>query len=151
MSDNHFAERPKLGKAIIVIPCAMPSLNQQLRMHHYARMRLKKECVKAVGDALKVSGYLVMEMIRPSRRKVTIISYRKRLLDEDNNVGSTKPLLDAVKDMGLIWDDSPKFCELVTRQEKAGEVKTEIQIEVISKPSALQSDDAICGADKEEK
>ena len=103
-----------------------------------------------MGDALKVSGYLVTEMIRPSRRRVTIISYRKRLLDEDNNVGSTKPLLDAVKDMGLIWDDSPKFCELVTRQEKAGKVMTEIQIEVINKPSDLQSRDASRGAGKEQ-
>jgi len=97
LTDNHFADRPHLGKAIIVIPYVMPSLNKQLRMHHYARMRLKKECVKAVGDALKASGYLVTEMIRPSRRKVTIISYRKRLLDDDNNTGATKPLLDAVK------------------------------------------------------
>ena len=128
---NHFAERPKIGKAIIVIPYAMPSLNKQLRMHWYARARVKKQCVKAVDDALKVSGYKVTEMIKPSRRRVTIISYRKRLLDEDNNVGSTKPLLDAVKDMGLIWDDSPKFCELVTRQEKAKDVRTEIRIEVM--------------------
>ena len=62
---------------------------------------------------------------------VTIISYRKRLLDEDNNVGSTKPLLDAVKDMGLVWDDSPKFCALATRQERAKDVRTEIRIEVM--------------------
>ena len=131
MTDNHSARKPAIGKAVIVIPSVMPSLNQQLRMHHYARMRLKKKCVKDVDDALKASGYKVTEMIYPSRRMVTIISYRKRLLDEDNNVGSTKPLLDAVKDMGLIWDDSPKFCELVTRQEKAKDVRTEIRIEVI--------------------
>jgi len=131
LTDNHSARKPAIGKAVIVIPSVMPSLNQQLRMHHYARMRLKKKCAKDVDDALKASGYKVTEMIYPSRRMVTIISYRKRLLDEDNNVGSTKPLLDAVKDMGLIWDDSPKFCELVTRQEKAKDVRTEIRIEVI--------------------
>ena len=131
MTDNHFARKPAIGKAVIVIPSVMPSLNQQLRMHHYARMRLKKKCAKDVDDALKASGYKVTEMIYPSRRMVTIISYRKRLLDDDNNTGATKPLLDAVKDMGLVWDDSPKFCALVTRQEKAKDVRTEIRIEVM--------------------
>ena len=131
LTDNHSARKPAIGKAVIVIPSVMPSLNQQLRMHWADRMRLKDKCAEDIDNALKASGYKVTEMIRPSRRKVTIISYRKRLLDEDNNVGATKPLLDAVKDMGLIWDDSPKFCDLVTRQEKAGDVRTEIQIEVM--------------------
>ena len=50
------------------------------------------------------------------RFKLTIISYRKRLLDYDNLVGGCKQLLDACSEEKLIWDDAPKYLDLKVEQ-----------------------------------
>ena len=47
---------------------------------------------------------------------LTIISYRKKLLDYDNLIGGCKQLLDACSDEKLIWDDAPKYLDLKVEQ-----------------------------------
>ena len=44
----------------------------------------------------------------PGKQRVTIHQWRKRLLDEDNLTGSLKPVLDALVNVGILQDDSPK-------------------------------------------
>ena len=50
-------------------------------------------------------------------KKVKIISYRKRKCDKDNFEGGLKLLIDALKYIGLIFDDSPKWLKLEAQQQ----------------------------------
>lgn len=63
------------------------------------------------------------------KRKVTIVSYRKRLLDYGNLVGGAKPILDALKKLGWIVDDSPAWVIEEYKQFAVGQEFTEIFIE----------------------
>lgn len=61
-------------------------------------------------------GYFVKYKVG-DKKKVKIISYRKRKIDPENCTGGFKPLLDALVYNGLILDDSPKYIELETEQK----------------------------------
>lgn len=52
------------------------------------------------------------------RVALKITSVRHRYLDYDNLVGGCKGLVDALKRMGAIIDDSPKHVEMSFAQEK---------------------------------
>lgn len=65
----------------------------------------------------------------PSLYKVSVISFRKRLIDPDNLIA--KYHIDAIRYEGLIPDDSAKHIVLEVRQEKVFESnaeRTEIEI-----------------------
>lgn len=47
---------------------------------------------------------------------VRIVRYGANLLDEDNLRGGMKPVIDALKAVGLIVDDSPRHITLITDQ-----------------------------------
>lgn len=68
--------------------------------------------------------------------KVHITSFRTKLLDKDNLVGGCKPILDALRNQGLIKDDSPEWVEVDYQQVKVNggsQTKTVIQLEPIIK------------------
>jgi len=67
------------------------------------------------------------------KRKVTFISYRKRLMDKGNLIGGMKQLLDALEKLGLIFFDSPAYLEDRYFQFKGKPERTEIIIEKIQK------------------
>ena len=70
------------------------------------------------------------EKENPSLYKVSVISFRKRLIDPDNLIA--KYHIDAIRYEGLIPDDSAKHIVLEVRQEKVhtkGIERTEITIE----------------------
>lgn len=50
--------------------------------------------------------------------KLKITSYRTRLLDHDNLVGGCKGILDAMKRLGIIIDDTPDLIEVEYEQMK---------------------------------
>jgi len=85
------------------IPMVVPSLNTLLRTHWAARKRLQKQwllVMKANANAQRVAGVF---------KNVRIHAFRKRKLDHDNFVGGCKEvLIDNLKELGLIKDDSPK-------------------------------------------
>lgn len=66
--------------------------------------------------------------------KLTIFRYGSRLLDNDNLIGGCKPLIDALKEKGLIRDDSPGWIDLHILQTKVkrGEEETIVTIEEIA-------------------
>ena len=123
------ARRIERGKALIVIPSITPSNNELIRMHHFARGRLKDNLIKQLAVAINNSGLQVTQMTAPGKRAVKITSYRKGVLDKDNLVGGMKVLIDAIKDIGLLWDDSPEHMVLIPRQHKDKKTRTEIYIE----------------------
>jgi len=49
-------------------------------------------------------------------------------MDRDNIWASHKQLIDALKELGLIWDDSEKYIDLRVFQLEHPEQKTEIFI-----------------------
>ena len=63
------------------------------------------------------------------RRRVVITQYRKRLLDKDNLYTSVKRLVDAMRDLQFIKQDSERWVDLKALQEKSAEERTTILIE----------------------
>lgn len=59
------------------------------------------------------------------RRRITITSRRRKLVDQDNLY--VKDCVDALKGI-FIEDDSPAHIELVVKQEKVGSVSQEATI-----------------------
>jgi Holliday junction resolvase RusA-like endonuclease len=76
------------------------------------------------GIYVKLPGH-----VGPKRRRVEIVSFRARYLDKDNLYGGAKVLVDAIRDIGMIVNDSPKWIDLKVRQrlDRANQ-RTEIKI-----------------------
>ena len=65
------------------------------------------------------------------RALISIVMFRVRLLDPDNAVGSTKPLIDCLRTCGLISGDSEKEIRLQVTQTRVrhfSEQRTELKI-----------------------
>jgi Holliday junction resolvase RusA-like endonuclease len=109
------------------------STNQLERMHWAVKKRLRSqlqwELTAALADVGRKLPPLLYGKAAPKRR-VTITAYRPRRLDQDNATGGCKVLLDAMRDIGLIRNDSPKWLELVVNQAiEKRDCRTEILIE----------------------
>ena len=65
-----------------------------------------------------ILGYVMGSPQTPCevKRVVKILSIRKRLIDEDNLRMGCKCVVDAVKRLGWLKDDSPKWVEITVRQ-----------------------------------
>jgi hypothetical protein len=97
-----------------------------LRMHWAKRAKYNEAWAWRIRGAM---GWPAVFDQAPDMARVTIVQFRKRLLDEDNLWASCKCLLDGLVDWELIADDSPDHIELTVRQEVAKETHTEIEIE----------------------
>jgi hypothetical protein len=99
------------------------------RMHWTRRRKYNLMWFQEV--ALALHGYLVRD--RPERKcRLTITLHRRRLLDHDNAVASCKPVIDACRKCGLIYQDSPKWIDLQVLQVRDLEERTEIIVAEIS-------------------
>lgn len=120
---------------LLVLPVILPSLNKQLRSHWAVRKRLKDN---AAWHLRAVMGRKSIEhRDRFANVRITVYSNapklaggRARMLDTDNLIGGQKPLVDAMKQAGLLKDDSPKWAaiEYVECRDKVESVRTEIEI-----------------------
>lgn len=114
---------------IIQIPLEVPSQNVTDRMHFMARHRLKKQWTLRVGLA---AGVLHPEGF-PCKMAVTIHSYRtRRITDHANLVGGCKMVIDAIRDSGLIVDDSDKWMVATYKQDLASKSPTRKPLTVIT-------------------
>lgn len=111
----------------IDIPVPTPSLNQLQRMHFHALRKLR--------DRFTVICRAHVTMLNRARpyqnRRVTIERRGVRLLDYDNLVGGCKPLVDALCRSGLLWNDSPKYCQITYRQTKVTAAQTRTIVNVV--------------------
>ena len=55
----------------------------------------------------------------PWKAQVVVLVYRKRLQDPDNQVASVKPLVDALRARGWLYDDSAEHVELTVWEQKS--------------------------------
>jgi hypothetical protein len=97
------------------------SPNDRERLHWTDRRKANRKWRSDIMAALD----------RDQFQKVRIILHRRRLLDDDNAVGSLKPVIDGLRDSGLIYDDSKRWILLTSEQVKDSDDYTEIDIEEV--------------------
>ena len=115
----------------VTIKTLTPSLNKLLRMHWAERKKQKDDLAWEVYAELEKRnpGYEVM--LIPQKARLEITSYRKSFLDKDNFIGGLKQLVDVIKELRLIYDDSPEYITLKAEQrieKKRKKQRTEISI-----------------------
>lgn len=121
----------------IIVPIIPPSLNVLKRkyrnVHAYANLRKVWEAgiFLSTGSALKSSA--IRAMVKTSKKlKVTIVIQHHGQYDKDNLYGSAKVVLDAMKNIGFLIDDSNDHIDLVVsqvRQIYGGSASTQITLE----------------------
>lgn len=111
---------------IVEIPMATPSLNNLLRMHYQVKRRLRLQYERI----LRCNSRRFHHAKPNEHKRVTIERFGVRHIDQDNFVGGAKPLLDAICNVGLIWDDSPKCVSVSYVQHKSSpkQVRTRVTI-----------------------
>ena len=66
----------------------------------------------------ELRGYQYQAPKKRCRMALTITRHGPRFLDRDNMIGGCKSLIDAIRKVGLIVDDSPKWLDVTFLQEK---------------------------------
>lgn len=105
---------PRFTPALLSVrlPTLTPSGNTTLRQHWAHRQRDRKTWTVQLLHALGVNKHWEHRLTTPARRRVRITRYARRSLDADNLAAGCKQLVDALRDVRLIWDDSPAFADL---------------------------------------
>src|SRR3990167_4253756 len=107
------------------VAAAAPSPNELRRRYRHwaAYKRLREDWEQRLFLAVpgrQRRAWLRMVVEKRPRVRVEVTVFRKRPLDPDNLTGSLKPVLDGMKNLGLIVDDSKEWIELgPTKQERA--------------------------------
>ena len=120
----------KITELHLIMPRLTPSLNKLIRMHWRERQKLQQTWDWEVKAAMRET-YQEITFDQP-KRKVRVISYRKRISDEDNFIGGLKPLIDSLVSNHLLVDDSNKFMILEPRPSQERDLKNQ-RTEVIIK------------------
>lgn len=116
-----------------------PTTNELERMHWAVKKRLRTSLGLELRIAqLQWSPATSAEIMEPTapgcpptkRRRVRFTVYwRTRRVDPDNLAGGLKPVLDAMRDVGLIKNDSPRWLDMPAPQQYLAR-KTEPRIEI---------------------
>jgi hypothetical protein len=110
----------------LTIPRVPLSPNKLLGKHWSAKAKEKLTWMQELG----IAGPYCWEPPAKCKMRVTITIYNARQYDRDNAWGACKPILDAMKALGLIVDDRASYCELEVRQEKSTRKDKRTVIEV---------------------
>lgn len=116
------------------IPRELVSPNKWNGRHWRVKHRISQDWEKDIYHltlsslgARTLTDCLAFELLRkgerqPTRKRVTFTretpSGRNFIRDDDNLRFSCKPALDALKRIGLIWNDSRKWIELPTPEQR---------------------------------
>ncbi len=109
------------------IPRVPLSPNKLLGKHWSAKAKEKKLWENEIWYACGASSW---SPALGRKTRVTITLYNARQYDRDNAWGACKPILDAMKALGLIVDDRAEFCDLKVRQERSSRKEKKTVIEV---------------------
>ena len=110
----------KYGKGAVV-----KSVNVMMRQHWSHTSKALKRWRLFVGNEMRANH--IKKVPESSKYRLTIISYRSRLLDEDNLFASHKWVIDSLRKEKFIWDDDPKHMSLRVHQYKANKASGEKQ------------------------
>ena len=108
------ASKKFIQSDILTIPQKVESRNVLDRKQWAVKRRNKQIWAVFVKNQMRLKKIRECEI--GEKFELTIISYRKKLLDYDNLVGGVKQLLDACSEEKLIWDDAPKYLNLKVEQ-----------------------------------
>lgn len=94
----------------LVLPFVTPSLNEWLNWHHLRRHRWGLRAERALVASLRLQG-LPVDLECNERRAVLVERFGRpgHVLDDDNLRGGCKGLVDALRRLGLVHDDSPRW------------------------------------------
>jgi len=107
----------------ITIPGLSPSRNETdkwtAKRQFWRKKELKETYKWQIFADLNSRGIDLenIQVTAPVKRKVIFTSFRSRRLDSDNLSGGLKYLRDTLKDVRLIYDDSPRWLKAEYRQE----------------------------------
>ena len=94
----------------IILPLVTPSNNELLRMHWTEQRKIKESYA---WELVAVGAHdLKYKVKNREKRIVRFMSFRLGMLDMGNLAGGFKPLEDALVDMDLLVDDSPKYADI---------------------------------------
>jgi len=107
---------------IIEIPRSAPSANQLRRKYRnsFAYKRLQETWQTIERFVLK----------EKPKMRVLIQLTKPRLYDLDNFVGGCKPIIDSLKRLGLIHNDSPHWLDLQVEQIQRSKMRAFTRIEI---------------------
>jgi hypothetical protein len=119
----------------ILIPGMVPPSPNELRRKYrspFAYRRLRDTWQQAIVGLTGPSDRTMLRNYgQKSRMTVQLTIHNARRYDEDNLHGCQKPVLDALKNLGYIRDDSPKWLALlgpIFSPSKRKDKRTEIEI-----------------------
>jgi len=102
---------------IIHVPLVPPSPNVLRRKywhpHAYRRLRMQWENDLFYGTSCARHRQQIIEWAKAGKMCVQIIVKHTRSFDADNLAGCQKPILDALKNIGFLKDDSAESLELL--------------------------------------
>ena len=101
-------------KLEIEIPETILSRNRLDTMHWSKRYRYSQK-----WEALIWRAFNCKPPRARGKVKLKITSLRPGILDHDNLVGGCKGIIDAMKRLGMLIDDTPSFVEVEYQQRKA--------------------------------
>ncbi|MDP3767457.1 MAG: hypothetical protein Q8S13_05540 [Dehalococcoidia bacterium] len=110
--------------AVLTVRAATPSGNKTLRQHWAARSRARALWQTLAGSAVAEAHWQSGAIRKAERhRRLSFLRVGNRTLDADNATAGIKMLLDALKTLGVVRDDSPAWCSIDVRQRRpvAGE------------------------------
>jgi hypothetical protein len=120
---------------ILTIPDVPPSPNELRRKYKspyaYKKLRESWEWGLVCAAAPHHRDELRKQAQRPGKLWVQITVHHNRVTDEDNLVGSQKPVLDALVRTGYLANDSPDRLQLLPAEQvkcKKTEARTVIKI-----------------------
>ncbi|MFA5377884.1 MAG: hypothetical protein WC455_19195 [Dehalococcoidia bacterium] len=107
-----------------------PSNNQLLSMHWGARRDLRKRFRGELYYLLHRAGWEQPAKSEdvPKMRLTVQIFRSPRRFDSDNSTGGLKPMIDALRDIRAIRNDSPVWLELVTHAEQLAHDRPRVEI-----------------------
>ncbi len=108
----------------LIIQDVPPSPNRVLGKHWSTKAGEKDKWI------LLVRSLILPGRAQQERKQVLITLCHSRRYDVDNAYAAVKPLVDALKHWNIIWDDSPKWIDLMIGQEQCPHKKRHTIIEV---------------------
>jgi hypothetical protein len=109
-------------------------------MHWAAKKRLADQWGMLIVSGLLRQGIWVRAVLAKDRerRRVIFTLHNARQYDKDNAYGACKVVLDALRNLGILYDDRPAYLETEVKQSKSTrkEKCTEITIDTEIGPAA---------------
>ena len=104
----------------IVIEGFVPDerLSPNKKLHHMVKYRAMHRDKLIVQAYVNGSGW-PMSRGAEKRRRLTITIHGLLMMDVGNLMTRCKGVIDAVVDAGRLYDGSPRYCEVVVKQERA--------------------------------